>query len=74
MLGALKLKWPATGAIVGVAFAFAPPFACADTLEGALVLAYQNNPSLNAQRASVRATDEGVPQALSGYRPKVTIN
>lgn len=44
----------------------------ADTLEGALVQAYQNNPSLNAQRASVRATDEGVPQALAGYRPRVT--
>jgi outer membrane protein len=44
----------------------------ADTLEGALVQAYQNNPQLNSQRASVRATDEGVPQALSGYRPRVT--
>ena len=45
----------------------------AETLEAALVQAYQNNPTLNAQRASVRATDEGVPQALSGYRPKVTV-
>jgi outer membrane protein len=45
----------------------------ADTLEGALALAYQNNPSLNAQRAGVRATDENVPQALAGYRPKVSI-
>ena len=36
-----------------------------DTLEWALVLAYQNNPSLNAQRAAVRAIDENVPQALS---------
>ena len=40
--------------------------ALADTIEAALVRAYQNNPQLNAQRASVRATDEGVPQALSG--------
>jgi outer membrane protein len=72
MLGAIKLKRPAIGAIAGVVLW--APFACADTLEGALVLAYQNNPSLNAQRASVRATDEGVPQALSGYRPKVTVN
>jgi outer membrane protein len=47
--------------------------ASADTLEWALVQAYQNNPSLNAQRAALRATDEGVPQALSGYRPKVSI-
>ena len=48
--------------------------AVSDTLEGSLVLAYQNNPTLNAQRASVRATAEGVPQALSGYRPRVTFN
>ena len=48
--------------------------AYADTLDGALILAYQNNPTLNAQRASVRATDESVPQALSGYRPRVTFN
>ena len=45
----------------------------ADTLEWALVQAYQNNPSLNAQRAALRATDENVPQALSGYRPKVSV-
>jgi len=47
--------------------------AAADTLEWALVQAYQNNPSLNAQRASLRATDENVPQALSGYRPKLSV-
>ncbi|HXX04988.1 MAG TPA: TolC family outer membrane protein [Xanthobacteraceae bacterium] len=47
--------------------------AAADTLEWALVQAYQNNPSLNAQRAALRATDENVPQALSGYRPKVSV-
>lgn len=45
----------------------------ADTIESALVRAYQNNPQLNAQRASVRATDEGVPQALSGYRPRISV-
>jgi outer membrane protein len=58
------------GACVAVA-ACAP--AAADTLEWALVQAYQNNPSLNAQRATLRATDENVPQALSGYRPKISI-
>jgi outer membrane protein len=45
----------------------------ADTIEAALVRAYQNNPQLNAQRAAVRATDENVPQALSGYRPRVSV-
>src|SRR5437899_2109024 len=45
----------------------------ADTIEAALVRAYQTNPQLNSQRAQVRVTDENVPQALSGYRPKVAI-
>jgi outer membrane protein len=44
----------------------------AQTLDQALVEAYKNNPTLNAQRAAVRATDEAVPQALAGYRPKVS--
>jgi outer membrane protein len=50
-----------------------PVPALADTIEAALVRAYQGNPQLNAQRAQVRATDENVPQALSGYRPKVNL-
>jgi outer membrane protein len=61
----------AVGALGCVAAIGAP--ARADTLQGALELAYRNNPALNAQRAAVRATDENVPQALSGYRPKVSI-
>ena len=47
------------------------PLAYAETLESALVKAYQNNPQLNAQRASVRATDEGVSKAQAGYRPTI---
>jgi outer membrane protein len=58
------------GAVI-LAIAVVP--ASADTLKGALTQAYQNNPQLNAQRASVRATDETVPQALSGYRPRVSL-
>lgn len=44
-----------------------------ETLLSALARAYQNNPQLNAQRAIVRQTDEAVPQALSGYRPTVSV-
>lgn len=65
-----------TGAAATVllwALAANPVPALADTIEAALVRAYQNNPQLNAQRAQVRATDENVPQALSGYRPKVAV-
>ena len=43
----------------------------AETLESALSRAYGNNPGLNAQRANVRATDENVARAKSGYRPQV---
>jgi TolC family type I secretion outer membrane protein len=46
----------------------------AETLVDALVLAYQNNPALLAERARLRATDETVPQALSGWRPTVSID
>jgi outer membrane protein len=44
-----------------------------ETLNSALAQAYQSNPSINSQRAATRATDESVPQALSGYRPKITV-
>jgi outer membrane protein len=43
----------------------------AETLNEALVKAYQSNPQLNAARAQQRATDENVPQALAGYRPQI---
>ncbi len=46
----------------------------AETIESALAKAYQNNPQLNAQRAIVRQADEGVPAALSGYRPTISAN
>lgn len=64
-----------TGAAVSVLLlALAGPTpALAETMEGALVRAYQDNPQLNAQRAQVRSTDENVPQALSGYRPRVSL-
>ncbi|WP_414594394.1 TolC family outer membrane protein [Ancylobacter sp. G4_0304] len=45
--------------------------AYSQTLDQALSAAYQNNPTLNSQRAATRATDEYVPIALSGYRPQV---
>jgi hypothetical protein len=32
---------------------------------------YQGNPQLNAERARLRGVDEGVPQALSAYRPQL---
>ncbi len=69
MLGVTIVSGTATAVLLLIQIATTP--ARADTMEAALLRAYQNNPQLNAQRASVRAADEGVPQALSGYRPKV---
>lgn len=43
----------------------------AESLQEALVLAYQANPALAAAQAELRAIDEGVPQALSGWRPNI---
>ena len=62
----------AASAVACVTLPLAAP-ALGETLETALVHAYQNNPTLNSQRAATRATDELVPQALSGYRPRVSI-
>ncbi len=44
----------------------------AQSLSDALMAAYRNNPTLLARRARVRAQDEGVPQALSNWRPDVS--
>ena len=43
------------------------------TLQDALSLAYLYNPTLQTSRAQLRATDEGVPQALAGWRPTVVV-
>src|SRR5258708_4276485 len=68
----VKVVTGAAAAVLLLAY-MGPMPALADTIEAALVRAYQNNPQLNAQRAQVRFTDENVPQALSGYRPRVAI-
>ncbi|HUC62624.1 MAG TPA: TolC family outer membrane protein [Alphaproteobacteria bacterium] len=46
----------------------------AQSLTDALALAYQSNPTLAAERAALRGQDEGVAQALSGWRPTVTVS
>jgi len=57
--------------------ALCPKPALADppaTLDAALSEAYANNATLQEQRASLRAADEDVPTAISGWRPTVTIS
>jgi outer membrane protein len=71
-MGGVKVFTGAAAAVLLLTLTGPTPV-LADTIEAALVRAYQNNPQLNAQRASVRSTDENVPQALSGYRPRVAV-
>jgi outer membrane protein len=70
----LTCGWAARLGACLAATIFTPAGSLADTLQWALIQAYQNNPQLNAQRAAVRVTDESVPIALSGYRPRVSLS
>jgi outer membrane protein len=45
--------------------------ASAETLIDTLAQAYRYNPQLDAERARLRATDEDVSRANSGYRPNI---
>lgn len=73
---AAKLRLGLTGAVGAacIAWALTPSLARAQTLSDALAAAYLNNPTLLSSRASLRATDEEVPQALANWRPEVTVN
>jgi outer membrane protein len=43
------------------------------TLTQSLVSVYSSHPALLAAQAALRGVDEGVPQALAGWRPTVTV-
>ena len=55
------------------AAAFAQKPVLDPAFEHALSLAYVYNPQLLAERQRLRETDEGVPRALSGWRPNVQL-
>ena len=48
--------------------------ASAESLEDALIKAYQSNPTLEAGRAALRSTDEEISSALSNWRPSVSLS
>lgn len=48
-----------------------PHMAGAETLNDVLAFTYENNPTIMAERTNLKATDEGVAKAKSGYRPTV---
>ena len=61
----------ASAAVIALTAGLAAP-AWAETLQQAIALAYQTNPSLLAQRANQRALDETVVQARGGLRPTLS--
>src|SRR5271166_769058 len=63
----------ASPAAVAASAAHAALTAVPHTLAEALSATYANQPALQAERAKLRATDEGVPAALSGWRPTVVL-
>jgi TolC family type I secretion outer membrane protein len=60
-------------AVLAASLASAAP-AAATTLTEALAITYRTNPDLKAARRELGATNEAVPQALSGWRPEVSIS
>src|SRR5262249_440604 len=70
--GSMRLGVKRAVLVLGVLTVIAVRPSTADTLNGALVEAYVNNPQLGAQRSATRATDENVPIQLGGYRPRLT--
>ncbi len=60
------------GAGSALALVFAVPCG-AQSFEAALAQAYLYNPQLASSRAALRQSDEGVPRALSGWRPSVSV-
>ena len=59
------VRWTVCAAAIVAVLVLARP-AGAETLESALALAYRNNPTLNAQRASLRACLSRVDAAEGG--------
>lgn len=68
LFGKLGIVSAVALAVTSVSLA-APAFS--ETLREALLSAYRRNPTLQAERARQRVTDELVPQAKSGWRPTI---
>ncbi len=60
----------AKGAVAALFLAYSGPV-CAETLREALTAAYIYNPTLKSAQAQLRATDNQVSLAKSGYRPTI---
>lgn len=68
----LRLRTALLAAIMAPAIVAMSSAAWADSIFDAMAKAYENNPDLNAARAGLRATDEGVTIAKAGWRPQIS--
>ncbi len=70
--------WPTMRSVMlptmGLTLALSSAPAMGEDLFEALASAYVSNPTLQAARSSVRSSYEGLPQALAGWRPTVSLN
>lgn len=70
----LRRRWSTqllAGALASATILLLASHAQAQTLTEAMAQAYSSNPQLSAQQARLRRTDELVPQAVSGWRPRL---
>jgi len=73
MRSSLRLSASVASVLGGLMAIAAVQSAAAQTIQDTLSTAYGQSTQLGAQRAQQRATDEQVPQALSNWRPTVTV-
>lgn len=67
---AWRLRLSVSACAMAIA-ALTPTTARSEALRDALAAAYLNNPRLDSERARLRATDEDVSRAQSGFRPVI---
>ncbi|MCA6287029.1 TolC family outer membrane protein [Phenylobacterium sp.] len=67
-----RSRWLAAGSLAALSLSVSP--VAAETLAEAIAMAYASNPTLQAQRAQLRALDENWYQARAGYRPTLSVS
>ena len=70
----IRVRFAAATALTFAVFTAAPSLASAQTIKEALAQAYAYSADLASFRARLRATDEGVAIAMSGWRPTLTFS
>ena len=65
-------RWLLSSAAIVAVLGTGP--AWGESLQEALVSAYETNPTLLAERARLRAIDETLPQASSGWKPTIVLS